>query len=126
MADEKSGRRPDIASLTGILVGVGGVLAGLLLDGGKIHDVVQFNAALIVFGGTLGAVMVTTPLAVLTRAAARFAAVFFAEEHSPTAAIDEVIGYAVQARKQGIISLEQSAAEVEDPFLKKALNLAVD
>jgi uncharacterized protein YlzI (FlbEa/FlbD family) len=39
---------------------------------------------------------------------------------------EEVIGYATKARKNGVVSLEQDAARVEDPFLRKALNLAVD
>lgn len=124
--DKKTRRRPDVASFAGLLVGVGGVLAGLMLDGGKIRDVLQFNAALIVFGGAIGAVMVTTPLGTLVSAAKRFGCVFFAEQHSAAAAIDEIIRYAVQARKQGIISLEREAASIQDPFLRKALNLAVD
>jgi chemotaxis protein MotA len=88
--------------------------------------VIQFNAALIVFGGTLGAVMVTTPLPVLIRAARRVGAIFVSETHTAGGVIDEIIGYAVQARKQGIVSLEQQADAVRDPFLRKALNLAVD
>jgi chemotaxis protein MotA len=118
--------RPDVATLAGLLVGVGGILAGLILDGGAIKDVIQTNAALIVFGGTIGAVMITTPLSALSRAARRVGSIFFSRVHSPTAVIDEIIGYAVQARKQGIVSLEQQAASVHDPFLRKALNLAVD
>jgi chemotaxis protein MotA len=46
--------------------------------------------------------------------------------HRPDAVIEEIIEYATQARKQGIVSLEQQAAAIEDPFLRKALNLAVD
>jgi chemotaxis protein MotA len=121
-----SGLRPDIASLAGVLVGLGGIAAGLILDGGKLRDVVQTNAALIVFGGTLGAVMLTTPLDVLLRAAKRLTTIFVNRTESTGALIEEIIGYAVQARKQGIISLEQQAAAVRNPFLKKALNLAVD
>jgi chemotaxis protein MotA len=131
MADAKKaaksgGRKPEIASLLGLLFGVGGVLGGLILEGGKLSDIIQFNAAVIVFGGTLGAVLVTTPLGALIRAAKRLISVLFAENHNTTAVLDEIIEYAVQARKQGIISLEQQAAAVKDPFLRKALNLAVD
>jgi chemotaxis protein MotA len=132
MADAKTGKpskpskRIDIATIAGLAVGVGGILAGLILDGGRPQDVVQFNAALIVFGGTLGAVMVTTPLPVLIRSARRVKAIFISESHTAGGVIDEIIGYAVQARKQGIVSLEQQADAVRDPFLRKALNLAVD
>jgi chemotaxis protein MotA len=129
MAEKKkksSGARPDIATVAGLLVGIGGIVAGLMLDGGKIHDVIQFNAALVVFGGTIGAVMVTTPMHTLIAAVRRLSSVFFSESQSPETIIDEIIQYATQARKQGIISLEQQAATVRNPFLKKALNLAVD
>ena len=129
MADTKTkggGARPDIATLAGLLVGVGGIVGGLVLDGGKMHDVIQFNAALVVFGGTIGAVMVTTPMHTLIGAVKRLSKVFFSESLSAEPVIEEIVQYAVQARKQGIISLEQQAATVTNPFLKKALNLAVD
>ena len=121
-----AGGRPDFASLGGLVVGVGGIMTGLLLEGGKVKDVAQFTAALIVFGGTLGAVMLTTPLPVLLRAARQVRSIFFDRVHTPDGVIEEIIEYATQARKQGIVSLEQQAAAIQDPFLRKALNLAVD
>ena len=66
-ADEQSkkrppGPKPDMATFAGLLLAIGGILGGLLLEGGKIEDISQMTAAMIVLGGTLGAVMVTTPL----------------------------------------------------------------
>jgi len=52
--------------------------------------------------------------------------VFFDKAAPPDATIEEIIGYATKARKNGIVSLEQDAEAVADPFLRKALNLAVD
>jgi len=128
MADSKGkpGKKLDLASLGGLLVGVGGILAGLVLDGGRFQDVIQFNAGLIVIGGTIGAVMLTTPVNVLLGAARRIGSVFFHQVHTPDGVIEEIIQYATQARKQGIVSLEQQAGAIQDPFLRKALNLAVD
>ena len=123
---KKAATRPDLGSIAGVLVGVGGILAGLLLDGGKVADVKQVNAALIVFGGTIGAVMLTTPLGVLAGAAKKLGSIFFEKAQPVGDAIETIIGYATQARKQGIVTLEQEAEKVEDPFLRKALNLAVD
>jgi chemotaxis protein MotA len=122
----KASIRPDLASLSGLLVAIGGILTGLILDGGKIGELVQVNAALIVFGGTLGAVMVTNPMPALIRAAREAGSIFFDRAHTPSQVIEEIIQYATQARKQGIVSLEQQAAAIHDPFLRKALNLAVD
>jgi chemotaxis protein MotA len=125
-AAKTGGTRPDIATLGGLVLAVGGILTGLIMDGGKIKDVAQVTAALIVLGGTIGAVMVTTPLAVLLRAGKKLGMVFFDKAQPLAATIDDIIGYAAQARKQGIVSLEQQAGAVADPFLRKALNLAVD
>jgi chemotaxis protein MotA len=120
------GAKPDLATLGGLAVALGGIMSGFLIEGGQVLQLLQITAALIVFGGTLGAVMVTTPLDVLKRAAAKLVWVFMQKQLSPDAIIEEIIGYATKARKNGIVSLEQDAERVADPFLRKALNLAVD
>lgn len=122
----KSGMKPDLASIAGLVLAVGGILAGLIMDGGRVEDVKQVTAALIVFGGTIGAVMLTSPLSALTGAVKRLGLVFFDKTLPMAETLDEIIKYATQARKQGIVSLEQQANAVADPFLRKGLNLAVD
>ncbi|MGE5571218.1 MAG: flagellar motor protein [Rhodospirillales bacterium] len=118
--------RPDLATLLGLICGVGGIIAGFSLEGGVIQELLQPTAALIVFGGTLGAVMVTTPFRVLKGAVGALVSVFMERNQSPGAIVEEIISYATKARKNGIVSLEQDAEAVKDPFLRKALNLAVD
>jgi chemotaxis protein MotA len=118
--------KPDVATIGGLLLAFTGILGGLLLEGGKINDVAQITAAFIVFGGTVGAVMVTTPLSVLKRAGKNMALIFFDRSPEPDEAIQQIITFAAKARKHGIVSLEQDAELVPDEFLKKALNLAVD
>ena len=128
MADTKKsmGTRPDLATIGGLVLALGGIIGGLILEGGHIGQILQGTAAMIVFGGTLGAVMVTTPLGVLKGATKRLMAVFFEKSQSPEQTIEEIIGYATKARKNGIVSLEADADSAADPFLRKALNLAVD
>jgi chemotaxis protein MotA len=118
--------RPDIASIAGLIIALGGILGGLVLDKGSISDVTQITAAIIVLGGTLGAVMVTSSVSSLIGAAKGLKNVFFEEVIHPDVAIDEIIGYATKARKSSIISLEEDLETVSDPFLRKALTLAVD
>ncbi len=96
------------------------------MEGGKVSDVTQITAAIIVLGGTLGAVMVTSPLSALWGAAKGLKHVFFEEVINPEAAINEIIAYATKARKSSIISLEEDLEKIQDPFLRKALTLAVD
>jgi len=125
-ARKASGHRLDLATLGGISLALAGVLGGLVLEDGKVKDVAQLTAAIIVLGGTLGAVMVTTPMHLLRSAAAKFPEVFFETSHVPGAILEQIIGYAAKARKNGIVSLEHETENIADPFLRKALNLAVD
>ncbi len=118
--------RPDFASLGGVVVAIASLLGGLILDGGKVSDVTQVTAAIIVLGGTLGAVMVTSPMSALFAAAGGLKKVFFEDVISPEAAIDEIVLYATKARKSSLISLEEDLDKIDDPFLKKMLTLAVD
>jgi chemotaxis protein MotA len=131
MASEKGkskfrSTRPDFASIAGLILAVGGILAGLTMEGGKVSDVTQVTALIIVLGGTMGAVMLTSPLSALLGAARGLKNVFFEEVIDTAAAIDEIIAYATKARKSSIISLEDDLPNIQDPFLQKALTLAVD
>jgi len=123
---KKAAAKPDLATIVGLVVAMGGIIGGLLLDGGKITDISQFTAAMIVLGGTAGAVMVSTPLKVLKGGVGRLVSVFLDSTPRLDELIEEVIGYATKARKNGLVSLEQQAMEIQDPFLRKALTLAVD
>jgi chemotaxis protein MotA len=118
--------RPDFASIAGIVVAIGSLLGGLIMDGGKVSDVTQITAAIIVLGGTLGAVMITAPLSNLLAAAAGLKRVFLEDVINSEAAIEEIVTYATKARKSSLISLEEDLEKIDDPFLKKALTLAVD
>ncbi len=122
----RSGRKPDISTLLGIGVAFAGIIGGLLLEKGKISDIAQGTAAMIVLGGTFGAVLVTNPLPVVIRAFAGLSQVFFEQTSAAAGIIESLIQYATKARKNGIVSLESEASQISDPFLRKALNLAVD
>jgi chemotaxis protein MotA len=118
--------RTDFATIGGLFLAVGGIAGGLVMEGGRLRDVAQITAAMIVLGGTIGAVMITTPLSVLIRAGRQLGNLFFSSTESLAERIEEIIEFATQARKSGIVSLESPAASIEDPFLRKALELAVD
>src|SRR5271166_2518284 len=87
----KASAKPDIASIAGLLVAFGGILGGLLIEGGKIRDVTQFTAALIVLGGTSGAVMVSVPLKTLIGGLKRLKGVFFDAKVEVNGMIEQVI-----------------------------------
>src|SRR5208283_1431220 len=96
----------DKSSFAGLAIGVGGIVAGLLLEGGKISQIVQPTAAMIVFGGTLGAVMLQFPLPLVGSAFRRLANVFFEPKLEPQQVIRQLLVFANKARKEGIVSLD--------------------
>ena len=116
----------DAASLGGILLALAGILAGLLLEGGRIGQIVQPTAAMIVFGGTLGAVMLQFPLATVVAAGQRLARVFLHRADHGETLLQQIIGLANKARRKGIVSLDRDLDGIADPFLRQALMLAVD
>ena len=116
----------DKASLGGIVLALGGILAGLLLEGGNLGQILQPTAAMIVFGGTLGAVMLQFPLAIILLAFRQLGSVFVNPQRDQEAAIRQLVQYAQKARREGIVSLDAQLAEIDDPFLKRSLMLAVD
>ena len=116
----------DKATFAGLLVAVGGTVLGLLLEGGNISQVLQPTAAMIVFGGTLGAVLVQFPLPVVVGAARRLANIFLDRQTDSQHWVKELVEYANQARRVGIISLDEKLAAIDQPFLKRSLMLAID
>src|SRR5208283_6195377 len=75
----------DKSSLLGVTVAIGGILLGLILEGGRIAQIIQPTAAIIVFGGTLGAVMIQFPLRVIIAATLRLGHVFVDHSADPHA-----------------------------------------
>jgi chemotaxis protein MotA len=116
----------DKSTWGGIGLAVVGISVGLYLDGGKLGQLLQPTAAMIVFGGTLGAVMVQFPLSVLKQAVTQLKAVFLGTKDPAAQLIEDLTSYAVRARRNGLMSLDSELESIADPFLKKAMTLAVD
>jgi len=116
----------DKATLGGVLIAGAGITVGLLLEGGNLSQILQPTAALIVFGGTLGAVLIQFPLPVVLDAFRRLARVFRAPKVDPSATVHELAQYANKARREGIVSLDKDLQKIQEPLLRKSLMLAVD
>jgi chemotaxis protein MotA len=119
-------RRFAFTSVAGFAIAASCVLGGLLLEKGEVRDVGQVTAALIVFGGTTGAVLVSTPNIKLLSALRRASSLLWEELEDPSAVIEELIRYSRKARATGILSLESEAEEIEEPFFRKGMMLLVD
>ena len=101
-------------------------MLGLLLEGGKLSQVIQPTAAIIVFGGTLGAVLLQYPMPVVASAFRRLIQVFLERKLDPQQTVQQLVIFANKARRYGMISLDADLPSLSDPFLKRALMLAVD
>ena len=119
-------RSIDKSTVGGILVVVVGVVTGLLLDGGGLRQIVQPTAAFIVFGGTLGAVMIQFPLQTLGQCWVGLRQVFLEPRRPTPASIEVLLGYAQKARRRGLVALDADLKSIEDVFLRKCLTCAVD
>ncbi|MDO8834133.1 MAG: flagellar motor protein [Vicinamibacterales bacterium] len=118
--------RFDVASVAGIVAGVGLVLVGQAVEGGSVRSLLQPTAALIVFGGTFGAVLLAYSRNDVLRAVRSMGTVFLWDGEPLSGTIDTVFAYAMRARKEGILSLDRDITKIGDPFLKKAIQLLVD
>ena len=116
----------DKSTLDGIAVALGGIGLGLVMEGGKLAQVLQPTAALIVFGGTIGAVMVQFPLPIVMQAMKQLKDVFLGSEPEPDSLVQNLLRYAYKARRDGILSLDAEVARIKDPFLRESLMLAID
>ena len=116
----------DKSTVGGLLIALLGIIFGLILDGGKVAQLIQPTAALIVFGGTIGAVMIQFPLRIVFQAVVHLKDVFFNSEPESDAIVGNLLRYAYKARREGILSLDSELSKIQDPFLKESLMLAID
>jgi len=116
----------DKSSVAGVLLAIVGIVAGLLIEGGNLGQILQPTAALIVFGGTMGAVLLQFPLATVIAAFGRLAHLFAAPQKHNDQLVRLLVAFANKARRNGVVSLDSDLQTIQDPFLKQALMLAVD
>ena len=112
--------------IIGIIVALIAILLGNVLEGGHLGSIVGGPAALIVLGGTIGAVMVQYPIGTLKGAVKAGLGLFKKPLEDKAKLLEELVDYANRARRDGILALEKVAETASDPFLKKALMMAVD
>jgi chemotaxis protein MotA len=116
----------DKSTIGGIAIALGGIGIGLMMDGGSLSQVLQPTAALIVFGGTIGAVMVQFPLRIVFQAIVQLKDVFMNSDPQPNSLVQNLLRYAYKARKEGLLSLDVELSKIQDPFLRESLMLAID
>lgn len=116
-----------MSSVIGVVLGFVTILVGVVLKGVPIMNLFVPAALLIIIGGTVATVVIAFPMQELKRIPKIFK-ILFTETKLPANA--EIIAmfteWADLARREGLLALESKAVEIEDPFLKNGLSLAID
>ena len=115
----------DWGSLIGLVLGVGGVLLGQVLEGGHIRSLVQPAAFVIVVIGTLGAVILQSGLQTFFRGL-RLAQAAFTRPRDNVDLVRNMAFWSATARREGFLSLERYMTVEQDPFVQQGLRLVID
>lgn len=116
----------DILSIAGILLGLTAIIGGNLLEGGHIGSLLNGPAIIIVLGGTVGAVLLQTPLEIFVQALRMLKWVFLPTTLSHRQSIEKIVNWSTLSRREGLLGLEAEIDKEPDPFTRKGLQLLVD
>jgi chemotaxis protein MotA len=116
----------DRLTVLGLLVAVIGIMTGQILEGSNLGVLFQGTAFLIVFCGTLGAVMVQSSNKVFMNAIKMGSWAFVPPKMAGHELVAQLTDWATLARKEGILALEARLSGIKDSFLKKGVQLLVD
>lgn len=116
----------DLATVIGSVLGWFLVIAAILVGGSSLLGFIDPPSVLLVIGGTIAAVMIAFPFASLKKLPSVCMKSIFAKPSSPHELIKTLVEFAEVARRDGVLSLESAAAEVDDPFIKRGIQMAVD
>jgi len=115
----------DISTVIGLVLGLGAMVGMVLLEGGSPGELIGIPAAVIVFGATFAASFVQFPLKVVLSLPKMIIQTFQTYETSAAETIDQLVALADRARRDGLLTLEETAGQL-DQFLKKGIMLVVD
>lgn len=115
----------DLATILGLVVSFGLVMAALLVGGDPLAFI-DVPSMLIVFGGTIGATLTHYPLGTVLSVGKVIGKTLVSKTPAPSLIIDEFMDYANRARREGILALESIVKSISDPYLRKGMQLTVD
>lgn len=116
----------DLATIGGMVLGVGAITVAYLLEGGHMGAVTQAPAMILVIGGTIGAATISTSFKTIKRVPKLLRVAFFGRSPDHTITIDKIVVLAEKARREGVLGLEADLDKIEEPFFRKAIQLVID
>ena len=116
----------DPASIVGILIALGAIYGAMMLEGANPTSILLPGPMLLVFAGTMGVGFAGGTLKDTIRAYAQIPKTFMAKAPVLDATIDYIVSLSETARRNGMLSLEETARTIEDPFLREGIQSAID
>jgi chemotaxis protein MotA len=116
----------DITTIGGIAFGIGALMMGILLEGGSLGAYVGLSAAVIIFGGTIGATVASFPMSTVVNVPRLLIIAFTNQMYDIPQVIKQLVTFSERARREGILCLESELVNVKDEFLRYGLQLVID
>lgn len=113
-------------SFLGLILAMVALVSAFLLEGGKVTALIQVTAALIVFGGTVAVILISTPSSLTRKIPLLLKIALFDRKFDYQSTIDTLYRFAEMSRKEGILSLEKELSKEHSPFMKRGLTMLVD
>lgn len=116
----------NITILLGIAAGLTALIGGFMLEGGQFFGLLQWTAALIVFGGTAAAIVISYPTSRLRTIPEALRIAFGKESVDKNQLLEDVVAMSVTARRSGVLALERSLLNYPNEFLREGIQLVID
>ncbi|HEY3397653.1 MAG TPA: MotA/TolQ/ExbB proton channel family protein [Armatimonadota bacterium] len=116
----------DPATIIGLIVGIGGVLLSVIVEGGSLRSMVQVPAAIIVFAGTYGAAIACVGVSTFLGSFPAAVRAVLGRTPNRSALVEELVELGTRARREGLLALEADLEKIDHPMLHKALQLVID
>ncbi len=116
----------DLGTIFGIIGGMTLLIVGIFVSGADIKSYWDLSSVFITIGGSSAALIVAYPMAKFLGMWGVAKHTFFKRESNPGEMINMLVTFSEKARREGLLALEDDIEEVNDPFLKKGVQLVVD
>ncbi len=116
----------DFGTIIGLVIACGSIVAALWMDGGHLSSLWSGSAFLLVNGGTIGATAISFPLEELKQIPKLLGKAFTGSKVDGTKSIDTIVALVEKARREGLLTLQNETAKIDDAFLVRGIELVVD
>ncbi len=114
------------ATAIGIGAAFGSLLLSSMMDGTSPASFINIPALMIIIGGTFGVTLASVGMPAMKRIPSLYKLVFSSEPPDMRGQLDQLVGLADKARREGLLALDAQLSEIEDDFTRNALQLVVD